>query len=247
MIGPLRAELLKQRSTRTTAALCVAMFGLVGLAITLHVLSPAASELATRSDQLPAFEVGARVGMLFAALAGALAITAEFRYGTIRPTFLVTPRRSSVIAAKLAVNASVGVAFGVVAEGLMAGAASAALAGRGIDIQLTSRDYVQLLAGGPTAAALWATIGLGIGALVRSQVATLVGLCTWLLLIEHLLPSDAARYTPGAAGLALAMQASDTKLAPAVPTLATGVLALVLYSAAASAAGWKATLQRDVV
>jgi ABC-2 type transport system permease protein len=243
----LRAELLKQRSTLTTLALLVAMCGLVALAITLHVLTPAASELMTRSEQLPTFEAGTRIGMLFAGLAGALAITAEFRYGTIRPTFLVTPRRSPVIAAKLAVSGSVGLLFGLITEGLMASAATAGLAARDIEIQLTSDDYVRLLTGGMAAGALWAVIGLGIGALVRNQVATLIGLCTWVLLVEHLLPSEAAERTPGGAGLALAMQASGTPLALTVPTPAAGALALVLYAAAAAAVGWRATLRRDVV
>src|SRR5439155_15807164 len=220
MTGKLRSELLKQRSTQTTLALFGGMFGLVGLAIALHILTPAASDLASRSDQIPVFEVGTRVGMLFAALAGALAITAEFRYGTIHPTFLVTPRRSPVIAAKLAVSALIGVFFGLVAEGLMAGAASAALAGRGIDIQLTTGDYMRLIIGGTVAAALWATIGLGIGALVRNQIPALVGLCAWLLLVEHLFPSDVARYLPGAAGLGFAINASHTQLADTVPALA---------------------------
>jgi ABC-2 type transport system permease protein len=245
--GQLRAELLKQRSTFTTSTLSVAMFGLVALAIALHVLTPAASELVTRSDQLPTFEAGTRIGMLFAALAGALAITAEFRYGTIRPTFLVTPRRSPVIAAKLAVSGSVGLLFGLLTEGLMAGTATAGLAARDIEIQLASDDYLRLLTGGTVAAALWAIIGVGVGALVRNQVATLIGLCTWVLLVEHLLPSEVAERTPGAAGLALAMQASGTPLAPTVPTRDAGALALVLYAAAAAAVGWRATLQRDVV
>ena len=247
MNGALRAELLKQRSTQTVLALLLAMVGLVGFAIALHVVTPDASELASRSDQLPSFEVGTRVGMLFAALAGALAITAEFRYGTIRPTFLVTPRRTPVIAAKLAVSALTGLVFGLIAEALMAGAVSVALAARGIDNQLTSGDYIRLLGGGMAAAALWATIGVGVGALVRNQVSALVGLCAWLLLVEHLIPSDAARYTPGNAGLALAIEASHTQLAPSVSTLAVGALALPLYAAAVSAAGWRATLRRDAV
>jgi hypothetical protein len=247
MIGPLRAELLKQRSTQTVFALLAGMFGLVGLAIALHVLTPAASALATRSDQLPSFEVGTRVGMLFAALVGALAITAEFRYGTIRPTFLVTPRRGPIIAAKIIVGALSGLVFGLVAEGLMAGAVSVALAARGIPNQLTSSDYLRLLTGGMAAAALWATIGVGVGAFIRNQVGTLVGLCAWLLLIEHLIPSDVARYTPGNAGLALAIQAAHTQLAPSVSTLAVGALALPLYAAAATAAGWYTTLHRDAV
>jgi ABC-type transport system involved in multi-copper enzyme maturation permease subunit len=242
--GQLRAELLKQRSTQTTFFLFLAMVGLVALATALHVLAPAASDLASLKDQLRLFEVGTRIGMLFAALVGAMAITAEFRYGTIRPTFIVTPRRSPVLAAKLAVGALAGIVFGLLAEALMAGAATVALSARGIDNQLGSGDYLQLLTGGTAAAALWATIGLGIGALVRNQVATLVGLCAWMLLVENLLlpfVPDTGRFTPGAAGLALAGSIADKLLAPA-----PAALALILYAVAVAAAGWLATLRRDV-
>jgi ABC-2 type transport system permease protein len=154
--GQLRAELLKQRSTQTTLFLFLAMFGLVALAVTLHVLALGASDLATRSHQLEVFQVGSRAGMLFAGLAGAIAVTAEIRYGTIRPTFLVTPRRGPVVAAKLAIGALVGFVFGLLAEGFMIGDATVAFAARGIDIQLTAGDYAQLLAGG-AAAAGWLT------------------------------------------------------------------------------------------
>jgi ABC-2 type transport system permease protein len=244
MIGQLRSELLKQRSTQTTLFLLLAMVGLVGLASALHVVAPSASSLASLKHQLQVFEVGTRVGMLFAGLAGALAITAETRYGTIRATFLVTPSRGPVIAAKLAVSALAGIVFGLFAEALMAGATTVALSARGIDIRLTSGDYLQLLAGGTAAAALWATIGLGVGALVRNQVATLVGLCAWMLLVENLLlpfVPDAGRFTPGAAGLALAGSIAEKLLSPT-----PAAFALVLYAAAASAGGWLATLRRDV-
>ncbi len=242
MTDQLRSELLKQRSTQTTLFLFLAMFGLVALAVALHVLALGAANLSTRSDQLNVFEVGTRVGMIFAGLVGAMAITAEIRHGTIRPTFLVTPRRGPVLAAKLAVGALAGIVFGLLAEGLMAGAASVAFAARGIHDQLTGGDYLQLLAGGAAAAALWAMIGLGVGALVRDQVGTLVGLLAWMLLIENLMHGfvpGASRFLPGAAGLALA---GNTDKLPA----AVAVLLLILYAAAASAAGWIATLRRDV-
>jgi ABC-2 type transport system permease protein len=240
--GQLRAELLKQRSTQTTLFLFLAMFGLVALASALHVVAPSPSVLSSRNHQLEVFEVGTRVGMLFAGLVGAMAITAEIRYGTIRPTFLVTPRRGPVFAAKLTVSAVAGLIFGLVAEALMAGTTTAALAARGIDNQLGSGDYLQLLAGGTAAAAVWATIGLGVGALVRNQVGTLVGLCAWILLIENLFlfVPGAARYAPGASGLALAG-------GPGELPAAVAALLLVLYAAGASAAGWLATLRRDVV
>jgi ABC-type transport system involved in multi-copper enzyme maturation permease subunit len=239
----LRAELLKQRSTQTTFFLFLAMVGLVALASALHVLAPTVSSLASLKHQLQVFEVGTRVGMLFAGLAGALAITAEIRYGTIRPTFLVTPRRGRVIAAKLVVGGLAGIVFGLLAEALGAGTATAAFASRGIENQLSAGDYLQLLLGGTGAAGLWATIGLGLGALVRNQVGTLVGLCAWILLIENLIAFDpgTSRFSPGAAGLAIAGKTGDGFFAPAA-----AALLLVLYAAAVSAAGWLATLRRDI-
>jgi ABC-2 type transport system permease protein len=244
MTGQLRSELLKQRSTQTTLFLFLTMVGLVALASALHVLAPTAADLATRDHQLQVFEVGTRVGMLFAALVGAMAITGEIRYGTIRPTFLVTPSRGPVLAAKLAVGAVAGIVFGLLAEALMAGATTVALSLRGIDVQLDGGDYVQLLAGGTAAAALWAMIGVGAGALVRNQVATLVGLCAWMLLVENLLlpfVPDVGRFTPGAAGLALAGSIADNLLAAGPASLV-----LVFSAAVVATAGWVTTLRRDV-
>src|SRR6266511_32358 len=243
MSGQLRSELLKQRSTQTTLFLFAAMFGLVALAIALHVLVPAATSLSTRSQQLEVFGVGTRVGMLFAALVGAMTLTAEIRYGTIRPTFLVTPRRGPVIAAKLAVSGLAGIVFGLLAEGLGTAATTVAFSARGIENQLRGADYLQLLVGGTAVAALWATIGLGVGALVRNQVGTVVGLSAWMLLVENLIAVDAgaSRFTPGAAAFGLAGMPADNLLGPAA-----AALLLVLYAAATSAAGWIATLRRDV-
>ena len=242
MIAQLRSELLKQRSTQTTLFLFLAMVGLVAFAVALHVIALSTGHLATRSGQLGVFEVGTKVGMIFAGLVGAMAITAEIRYGTIRPTFLVTPRRGPVLAAKLVISGLAGVLFGLLAEGLMAAAATVAFAARGIDIQLASGDYLQLLAGGAAAAALWAALGVGIGALVRNQVGTLVGLCAWMFLVETISSSFVpgfARLLPGGAGIALAGNTHK-------PSILVAVALLVLYTAAAAAAGWLATLRRDL-
>jgi ABC-2 type transport system permease protein len=242
VIAQLRSELLKQRSTPTTLYLFLAMVGLVALAVALHVLAISKAHLATNAHQLEIFQVGTRAGMLFAGLAGALAITAEIRYGTIRPTFLIEPRRGPVVAGKLAVSGLVGIIFGLLAEGLMAAAATVAFSLRGLPNELTGGDYLQLLAGGAAAAALWATLGVGFGALIRNQVGALVGLCLWMFLVESVSESfipGAAKLMPGATGLSLA--GNEHKLSVAV-----AALLLVAYAAAASAAGWVGTLRRDV-
>jgi ABC-2 type transport system permease protein len=240
--GQLRSELVKQRSTQTTLLLFLAMFGLVAFAVAMHVLTLDADDLATRARQLEVFQVGSRSGMLFAGLAGAIAVTAEIRYGTIRPTFLVTPRRSPVIAAKLAISALVGIVFGLLAELLMIAAAAVGFAARGIDNQLTGGDYLQLLGGGAAAAALWAAVGVGVGALVRDQVGAIVGLCAWMFIVESVSEGfvpDFARFLPGGLGNALAGNSDALSAALA------GLL-LVLYAAAAAAAGWRATLRREI-
>jgi ABC-2 type transport system permease protein len=242
MIGQLRSELLKQRPTETTLYLFLAMFALVALVITMNVVAVGAGDLSTGVEQLQDFEAGSRAGMLFAGLAGAIAITAEIRYGTIRPSFLVTPRRSPVLAAKLAVSALVGLAFGLLSEALMVADTSVALAARGIDNKLTGGDYLQLLSGGAAAAAFWAVAGVGVGALVRNQVAALVGICSWMFLVEASFEGfvpDAAGFLPGGAGAALA--GNNDKI-----PVTLAALLLFLYAGTAGAAGWRAILRRDI-
>jgi ABC-2 type transport system permease protein len=242
------SELLKQRTTRSNLLLLVWMFGLVVLVVLLHVFSFSVETLARDDNQLKVVGLGTSIGVLFASLLGAMSITGEIRHGTIRPTFLATPRRARVIAAKVAASALAGVAVGLLAEALTAGVEAAGLAARGIRIELRAGDYLQLLAGGAFAAALFAAIGVGVGALVRNQVAAVVGLCVWLLFIEPILVGDvpvAAKFGPGASAGAIA-GAIQTQIAPDLVAPALGVLLLAAYAAAASAAGSIATSRRDV-
>jgi ABC-type transport system involved in multi-copper enzyme maturation permease subunit len=244
----LRSELVKQRSTRTTLGLALAMLALIAFAVLLHSLALTSDRLATAGDQMKVFGWGG-LGALFAALAGAMSITAEIRHGTIRPTFLVTPRRGRVIAAKATAAAIAGIAFGLLAEGVAIGLGNAALAARGIDVRLDAGDYAQLLGGGAAAAALWGPIGLGLGALLRNQVATLVGLFAWLLFVENLLLGQlphAGRLLPGAAGAAIAGATTTGEIRPPLLAPAAGAVLLVLYAGIAVAAGWVSTVRRDV-
>jgi hypothetical protein len=242
-----RSELLKQRSTSTNLGLLVGMLGLVLFAELLHGVGLAAEHLDTRADQLVTFGRGEFLGVLFAGLVGSLSITGEFRHGTIRPTLLVTPQRGRVVAAKVVVSTVVGAGFGLAASALAAGAGAAALRMRGIDVELAGGDYALLVAGGAAAAALWAAIGVGVGAVVRGQVPTIVGICAWLLFVEGLLAGDAldldvSRFAPGAAAEAISGQEPGALLAPAL-----GGVVLAAYAVGAIAAGWLATERRDVI
>lgn len=248
MSALLRAELLKQRTTRTTLQLPLWMAGLVGLIILLHVVGFSVHDLGSRDHQLKVFGWGTGIGSLFAALLGALSITSEFRNGTIRPTFLTTPTRARVIAAKAGASALGGLVLGLLAQALAAAVSSAGLAARGVHIALSAGDFAQLLAGGAAAAGLWAVIGTGVGAIIRNQVGAVVGLCVWLLLIETTLIQNfasVAKLAPGASAGAVAgaiqAQGATNLLAPTL-----GALLLAAYGAAATIAGAIAITRRDV-
>jgi len=226
MSAQLRSELFKQRTTRTSFAVLFAMIGLIAAVVLLHAVSLPVAEFTGRDTQLKVFGLGTTFGMLFASLIGALSITGEIRHGLIRPTFLATPNRARVITAKLAASALAGAAFGLLAMALAIAVGCAGLLVRAIAIAPSAGDFAQLLAGGAVAGAAWATIGVAVGALVRNQVAVVVGLAVWILFIEQTLigaiPS-AAKYAPGPSAGSLAGatldQTSTYLLAPALGRL----------------------------
>lgn len=244
----LRAELLKQRSTRTTLGLFASLLALVLLAVLLHSYGLAARSLARADRQLMVLGRGEFLAALFGGLLGTLSVTTEIRHGTIRPTLLFSPRRHRVVAAKVWVSILLGAGFGLAGSGLAVAVGAAALRSRGIDVQLDGGDYALLVAGGTAAAALWAAIGVGVGALLRNQVPTLIGLSAWLLFVEGLLASDqgsslgdVGRFLPGQAAMAISGQAPDTLLIPGA-----GLVLLAVYAAAAALAGAYLTVRRDV-
>jgi ABC-type transport system involved in multi-copper enzyme maturation permease subunit len=224
------------------------MLALVSFAVLVHGLGLPEARVDNSSDQLTlVLGWGERLGALFAALLGAMAITAEIRHGTIRPTFLVSPLRYRVVAAKVLASTLIGAAYGLAACLLAAGIGTAVLRTRGYDVRLDAEDYLLFLVGGTVGVALWAAIGVGVGALVRNQVPALVGLCAWLLFVEGLLLGDVAdidavgRFAPGAAAAALSGQDPDRLLAPAI-----GVIVLAVYAVVTAAAGSLVTSRRDV-
>jgi ABC-2 type transport system permease protein len=248
VIAQMRSELVKLRTTRTTLTLLLWMLGLILLVVLLHVFGLNADDLRKASNQPKVYGWGTSIGALFAALLGAISVTGEIRTGMIRPTLLATPNRALVIAAKVCAAALAGVLVGLVAEALVSGIASAGFGVRGIHITLTTGDFVQMMIGGAGAAALWAAIGTGVGAIVKSQVGAVVGLCVWLLLIESILIGEvpsAAKFTPGASAGALAGMIQNASagglLAPAL-----GALLLLGYAAAATTAGLIAAERRDI-
>jgi ABC-2 type transport system permease protein len=243
MSAQINAELLKLRSTRTTAGLVLGMIVLIILFGLLAGLLTHAHNLQTAEDQRGVFGVGSVAG-IFSALTGVLLVTSEYRFGTIRPTFLFTPRRSRVIGAKLVASLLAGLVFGVVGEGLGFGIGYACFQVRGIPLVLHGGQLTLLLLGTIAGVAFFGAIGVGVAAIVRNQIGSIVGLLAWGFVVENLVfafvPS-VGRFTPGEASNALAGLTTNHLLSPAA-----GGAVMVAWIVALSAAGIALAARRDV-
>jgi ABC-2 type transport system permease protein len=241
--GQFKAELLKIRSTRTTIGLALGLVALVVLFSLLPGLLRETHDLTSTEDQREVLSVGSLAGV-FSALAGIMLVTSEYRYGTIRPTFLFTPARARVLAAKLAAGLLAGAIFGIVGEALGFGIGYACLAGRNIDYALDGGQTTLLLLGTVGVCAVWGGIGVALGAILRNQVAAIIGLLAWGFVVENLLFSlvpSVGRLGPVHAGDALIGLTTD-HLLHATP----GGLVLLAWAAALAPAGVALAARRDV-
>ena len=243
MTDQLLAELRKMRSTRTNLGLLAGMVALILLSVLLGGLTTGALVLSTADQQHALLSAGTSAA-LFASLIGVMAITSEFRHGTIRSTFVVTPRRGRVLAAKVISSLVMGILFGALAMALSLGIGYAVLAGRGIPFALDTGHVLLLGFGTLGMTALWAALGVGFGALVRNQVLAVIGLIVWMMLIDSLLRGlvpNVGRFTPSAASAAITGDPAHYLLSPAA-----GGLLLIGYAAALVAAGTYLVARRDV-
>ncbi len=243
MIGLMRAESLKIRSTRTTLGLLAGMTALVVLVVVLTGVFAKSSDLIGTSNQLSLLSYGS-FAIVFAGLAGVLLVTSEYRYGTIRPTLLFNPSRARVLIAKLVASFLAGIIFSVVAEGAGLIAGLLILTARGLPLTLSGGDIGLLIGGTIAGTALWAALGVGLGSLIRNQVGALIVLLSWIFVVEPLVfafvPS-VGRWFPGQAVNALTGLASAHLLAPAA-----AAAVLVLWASSLAVAGNALMARTDV-
>jgi ABC-2 type transport system permease protein len=243
MMAQIKAELLKVRSTRTTSGLVAGMIALTVLVVVLSGLLTHAEDLASKKDQLSLFAPGG-LALIFSGLAGVLLVTSEYRYGTIHPTFVFTPRRGRVLWAKLTAGVLTGLVFGVASLGLALGIGSLILSARGIPSALDGGEITLLVLGGLAAIALRGAFGVGLGAIVRNQVAAVIGLLAWDFVVNGLLfglAPSVGRFMPTTAADALMGLKTAHLLSPAA-----GGAVLLGWTLVLALAGIALTQRRDV-
>jgi ABC-2 type transport system permease protein len=118
---------------------------------------------------------GQFLGVLFAMIAGILLMTNEFAHHTAAATFVTVPRRGLVVGAKVAAAACVGGLFWLVGTFVSAVVTPFYLHSQHVSAALTGWIVIRSVLLSLLAFVLWAVFGLGLGTVVRSQVAAVVG------------------------------------------------------------------------
>lgn len=262
MIRLLRTELLKLRTTRLA-------YGLAGIAAALTAMfallegsraGSATSGVAPLSTPAGLSTVTTVTGfaMLIAGVLGVTVAAGEFRHQSATLTYLATPSRGRVLAAKAAAAAGAGAVIGLIA-GLIATATGLVLAAAAHDpIALGAGTLAAHIAGATLGAALLAAAGVGLGSLIRSQLAGVICLFVWAILIESAIGglfTQVRPYLPYTAATTLAgAKLGNAAFGPAhdaagaagpLPFIAAAAL-LAAIAAATSLLAANTTLNHDI-
>jgi ABC-2 type transport system permease protein len=246
MTNLINAELLKLRSTRTFWAYIAAALAFVPMSVALAITTASDTAPLTSSEGLRGVISAASAGGLFILLIGITMMAGEFRHNTATTTFLITPVRRRVIAAKIAAGTIVGLVLAAISSLLTVAVALPWLASRNVDVSLFSGDVGLPVLGAFIATGLAAAVGIGLGALMPNQTLAITVVVVWTSIVEALLVGflpEVGRWLPTGAASSLG----------GTPTAEGGLLpfwgaALVLtgYGLALAAAGTRAVERREI-
>jgi ABC-2 type transport system permease protein len=242
------SELLKLRTTRTARVLlALAAAGTAALVAIVLLLAGQPGQPALGPDALRQLVLVPAQPLTLAALVlGVLGMAGELRHGTATSTFLVTPRRGRVVAAKLAAAAVTGLAMSLASTAAVLAVGLPWLRAKGIEVAVADPGVATRVAGLAVAVALYAVLGTGLGALLRNQVAAVVvGLLWWSQGVERVLTG--ILHQPGLERW-LPMGAASALTAPGDGTLPmwAGALVFAAYGLGLALLGGRLVARRDL-
>lgn len=170
-----RIKLFSTRSPWWCIALVLAIA--VGLSVVLSSLADA-SQITVAASQL-----GLAMGSFVAMVLAALAVTSEYRFGTIRATFAAAPNRTAALLAKTVVVAVVVGLAGLVAAFAAWGVAYLLVGSPSLVVD-TGAEW-RVLAGEALVYAAYAVIAIGVGLIVRHTAGAIALLLVWALVVEN--------------------------------------------------------------
>lgn len=153
------------------------------------------------ADALPfsvfGFARAVNITAVFPMIVGALAVSGENYRKTITTSFLVAPSRGTLLAAKVAVYAALGVGYGVLISGVASIGMLLSTSSAGLP---SASGWLSLFGSGVLSTVLWTLLGVGVGALFGNVIASLLGLLGYTVILENslllVLPSGVSSFLP---------------------------------------------------
>jgi hypothetical protein len=200
------------------------------------------------------YTAGLSIAYLLTLVVGVMSIGSEYRHMTITSTFLATPKRVHVMAAKVTSLLGIGAFYGLVFLIGSVGVGATTIAVKGFSPFPEVGTITRTLALSLLVLGLWALVGLGAGILIPNQVAAIliaVG-AAWILepLLGYLLGlfswgQSIVPYMPSQATSAMVGQVNASATVDLLSWWA-GALVLVAYAAVLAGIGSLLTVRRDV-
>jgi len=182
MIGVLKSELFKLRTTRATKIVVISSVALPAIIFTLT--SALAFQNGEVGDSLASM-VGnfAPLTGLLLGVVGVLCSTQEYSQGTIRITLVATPSRLKVFVAKLLTTVVVSIASSLLMLLLCLVPSQLILSSRNVDYVTISTD-IRILFSVVILSAFLSVLGLSLGLVFKSSPGAISALLIWPTILE---------------------------------------------------------------
>ena len=268
MAGAVKAEFRKFFTTRMWWGMAIGVF-LAGAVFSLlfalvvagsrsqggpGASGPPLPDLGNTAMVSTVYTAGLSLAYLLTLVVGVMSIGSEYRHKTVTSTFLSTPKRVRVMAAKVTSLLGIGAFYGVVFLVGSVGVGGVTIAIKGFSPFPEIGPIARALALSLLVLGLWSLLGLGAGILIPNQVAAiliavgaawiieplagfLLGLVSWG---HSIIP-----YMPSQATSAMVGQVNTSSTSHLLSWWA-GALVLVAYAALLAGIGSFLTVRRDV-
>jgi ABC-type transport system involved in multi-copper enzyme maturation permease subunit len=259
-----RSELLKIRTTRLwwglliLGVLVVLVFSALIAALSGDAAGGEAANGPAPDDPAALrsiYGVAFTTGYVLPLVLGIIGMSGEYRHQTITPSLLAVPRRGRLVLAKFVAYFLAGLGYGAafVVAALVGGGLALTL--RGYSLGLGGEGVLRTLALAVLGCGVWAVFGLGLGTLIRNQIAAIIVALASQLLVEPLLSfglnavswgGDVAKFLPSSASAAVVAGAQTQGVEIDQLPWWGGALVLVAYGAVFGAVGVALTRRHDV-
>ena len=142
------AEIFKLRTTRTFYGI---VGGALGLVFTIVIIASATATWSPSDTPMRDLLGIAGLTQVFALVLGIVALTSEFRHGTITPSLLAVPDRTRLVLAKLITALIAGALLGLAASALCAVITLPILSARDAGTGSDSTEIINLIVGNTAA------------------------------------------------------------------------------------------------